>query len=212
MYNSNNFTKFQFDSDIETSKYKIDRISNMLKEKRSELEKIKYIINIYEREQVDIIKDEVSYYWFFPSYIENINKWLEISKTKYDKRKRYIEKDMYDEISQTISDKLFCKKPIQIIGTMCGGYENYTNIIVFVCEDMQFRLSIPNFKNINTKNIWYADYGKLTISVRTGLCSTSVITSDYDENVIYEEIENFFNDEEEMNKIKKETKDVLLKI
>lgn len=215
MYNSDNFTKLQFDSYNsygETSKYKIDRIRNMLKEKKSELEEIKYIINIYEREQVDIIKDEVSYYWFSHSYIEYISKWIEMSKTKYDKRKKYTEKDMYDLISQTISDKLFCKKPIQIIGTMCGGYENYIDIIVFICEDMQFRLSIPNFKNINTKNISYAYYGKLTISVRTSSCSTTVIASDYDENMIYEDVEKFFNNEEEMNQIKEKTKDVLLKV
>lgn len=211
MYNVGNLKYgsmyFEDEPDTLTSRYKIERINTMIKEKKSEIERLKYIINLYERERINIIKEEISYYWYSHSYIDKIRKWLEISKTKYDKRKKYEEKEAYDFISDIISSKIFLNKPIEIIDTLCGGYENYTDIIIFTCEDMQFRLEIPNFNSMTIRNFQYANEGKLVITVKESSCGYLVIASSYDEDEVAEQLKKFFDDEEKAKKIKEKTKD-----
>lgn len=213
MYNVGNLKYgsmyFEDEPDMLTSRYKIERINTMLKEKKAEIERLKYIINLYERERLNIVKEEVSYYWYSHSYIDKIRSWLEMSKTKYDKRKKYEEKEAYDFVSDVISSKIFLNKPIKIIDSLSGGYENYTDIIVFICEDMQFRLEVPHFKSMTVKNFQYANEGKLTITVKDSSCSCAVIASSYDEDEVIEQLKKFFDDEEKTKRIKEKTKDYI---
>lgn len=205
MYNTNdnnNCYYFGEYDNLKDSKYRISRINSMLNDKKRELEELKYAVEIYEKERVRTVLNEVSYYWYNPSYREKINEWLKKEKTKYDKRKKNPEKEYFDFITEQISNYVFCKKPIKIINTMVGGYERYYDAIEFTCEDMQFQLNMPNLKSINSTNFEYANEGKIAIYVRSSSCSITQIASGYDENEICKQIEKFFEDEERIKEIK----------
>lgn len=205
MYNTNSDNKFCYCGeyeDLKDSKYRINRINSMLNNKKRELEELKYAVEIYEKERVRTVLNEVSYYWYHPSYREKINEWLEKEKTKYDKRKKNPEKEFFDFITEQISNYVFCKKPIKIISTMIGGYEGYYDAIIFTCEDMQFQLNMPNLKHIDSKNFECANEGKIAIYIKNSSCSITQIASDYDENEVSKQIEKFFEDEERIKEIK----------
>lgn len=189
-----------------SSKERIATIENMVKQKEKELEEMQYTLDVFKREWANVIKSNIYYYWWYDNDLENIQYWLDFSKTKYDKRKKYPQKENFDSATYRISHWLFGDRDIEITETMHGGWDNYTDIVVFQCEGLEFHLSIPKFKNIYLDNIEYAHYGKLEIAVRDSSCSYDVIASDYDEDEITVQINEFFKNTEEIERIKNKLK------
>ena len=189
------------------SEDKISIIDNIIQEKEKEIENLKYTLDIFKREKVSVVKNEVEYIWFNHKNVEDIRKWLEITKTKYDKRKKYEEKDAVDFTERMLSRFIFGNREVKIYNASYLGLEHYGTIIDIFCEGMNFEVIIPNFNNINVNNIKDAYNGMVAIFVRTSDCSWDLIAIDYDEEHINYDIEKFFEDKERIEELKEKTKE-----
>ena len=89
---------------------------------------------------------------------------------------------------------------------MYGGYEGYSNIVEFTCDDMEFNLVIPNLEKLTVENAESAHYGKMAVYVKTEPHCITMIAENYDENEIIEEMKKFFNNTDFINEIKENNK------
>lgn len=89
--------------------------------------------------------------------------WLSIKAQKYDKRKKYAEKEAYEYLVGKLKE-IFQVDTCEIIRMCYEGYEQYTRWIEFTTDsDYVFHMTVPVIKRITSKLMADVDYGKVAL-------------------------------------------------
>lgn len=128
-----------------------------------EVEKHSTLKTLAENHLVDMIQRNVNYTSIaFPECLDGAKKWLEISKTKYDRRRHYVEKDWHDRFVRHLENGLQVTG-IEIKSIVICGYDNYAYNVVFTISeyDYVFEIQIPMINHLTASNRKYTCDGKL---------------------------------------------------
>lgn len=108
------------------------------------------------------IRKNVNYLWVDYNF-DGAKDWLSIKAQKYDKRKKYAEKDAYDYLVDNLKE-IFQVDTCEIIRMCYEGYEQYSRWIEFTTDsDYVFHMTIPVVKRITPKLMSYVNYGKIAL-------------------------------------------------
>lgn len=108
------------------------------------------------------IRRNVDYFWA-DYYFKDAQKWLSIKATKYDKRKKYPEKEAYEHLVDILK-KVFQVEVLEIFSMSYEGYEQYTRWIEFTTDsDYVFHMTVPVVKRITTELMLMVNYGKIAL-------------------------------------------------
>lgn len=124
-----------------------------------------------------MIRKNVNYLWV-DYYFDGAKDWLSIKAQKYDKRKKYAERDAYEYLVGKLKE-IFQVDTCEIIRMCYEGYEQYSRWIEFTTDsDYVFHMTVPVIKRITPKLMSYVYYGKITLGYYTGescrrICGTS---------------------------------------
>lgn len=109
-----------------------------------------------------MIRKNVNYLWVDYNF-DGAKKWLSITAQKYDKRKKYTEKDAYEYLVDKIKE-IFQVNTCEIIRMCYEGYEQYSRWIEFTTDsDYVFHMTIPVIKRITPELMSYVNYGKIAL-------------------------------------------------
>ena len=163
-------TSNMIDSYTGASSEDIKAINSALKlsaYEHEELERHEKLSQLADEEVVYTIKRKVNYIWLADYIFESARDWLSIKSQKYDKRKKYPDKENYNQLVDTLK-KIFQVDTLEII-TMCyEGHGRYSRWITFTTDsDYIFYMTIPVIKNITIDNIDYVNYGKIGLGYYT---------------------------------------------
>ena len=118
-------------------------------------------------------------YLYIDYHFDNAEKWLSISSQKYDKRKKYIEKNSYDFLVGVIKEA-FQLETVKIIRLTYEGYDMYTRWVEFTTDsDYVFHMTIPVINKVNVDNLAYVHYGKIALGYYTGKGSIKTLGYSY---------------------------------
>lgn len=113
------------------------------------------------------IRKNVNYLWV-DYYFDDAKNWLSIKAQKYDKRKKYAEKDAYEYLVGKLKE-IFQVDTCEIIRMCYEGYEQYSRWIEFTTDsDYVFHMTIPVIKRITPELMSYVDYGKIALGYYVG--------------------------------------------
>ena len=109
-----------------------------------------------------MIRKNVNYLWVDYCF-DGAKDWLSIKAQKYDKRKKYVEKDAYEYLVDKFKE-IFQVDTCEIIRMCYEGYEQYSRWIEFTTDsDYIFHMTIPVIKRITPELMSYANYGKIAL-------------------------------------------------
>jgi len=146
------------------------------------LERHQKLSQLADEDVAYTIRKNVNYLWV-DYYFDDAKEWLDIRTQKYDKRKKYKEKDAYEYLVNEIKE-IFQVDTCEIIRMCYEGYEQYSRWIEFTTDsDYIFHMTIPVVKRITPKLMSYVYYGKVTIGYYVGenyrrICGASYNTTE----------------------------------
>lgn len=141
------------------------------------LERHQKLSQLADEDVAYMIRKNVNYLWV-DYYFDGAKDWLSIKAQKYDKRKKYTEKDAYEYLVGKLKE-IFQVDTCEIIRMCYEGYEQYSRWIEFTTDsDYVFHMTIPVVKRITPKLMSYLYYGKITLGYYVGesyrrICGTS---------------------------------------
>lgn len=141
------------------------------------LERHQKLSQLADEDVAYMIRKNVNYLWV-DYYFDGAKDWLSIKAQKYDKRKKYAEKDAYEYLVGKLKE-IFQVDTCEIIRMCYEGYEEYSRWIEFTTDsDYVFHMTIPVVKRITPKLMSYLYYGKITLGYYVGefyrrTCGTS---------------------------------------
>ena len=159
----------------------IEQAKNLSDEEKHECEKHEKLYNLTLEDLAYNIRAKVKYYWL-DFYIEQAIEWNSIRKGKYDKRRKYSEKDSFESITHSIQE-LFDDKSIEIVDLCSESYGCAYWITFTNSSDYVFHLRTPNIKNLRANNMQELNYGKISFGYYSSehlidTVSTSYLGSD----------------------------------
>lgn len=102
--------------------------------------------------------------WAYHEAFEGAKKWINICKTKYDKRRKYQEKDWYDWLKTRLEQGLNITG-LNIIDIIPYGCDLATLIEFTVDEyDYVFEMMIPHIQKLSVKNYEDLSHGQVSLS------------------------------------------------
>lgn len=114
-----------------------------------------------------MIRKNVNYLWV-DYYFDDAKDWLSIKTQKYDKRKKYAEKDAYEYLVGKLKE-IFQVDTCEIIRMCYEGYEQYSRWIEFTTDsDYVFHMTVPVIKRITPELMSYVYYGQITLGFYVG--------------------------------------------
>lgn len=129
---------------------------------RKKLERHQKLSQLADEDVAYMIRKNVSYLWVDCNF-DNANDWLSIKAQKYDKRKKYAEKDAYEYLVNKLKE-IFQVDTCEIIRMCYEGYEQYSRWIEFTTDsDYVFHMTVPVIKRITSKLMADVDYGKVAL-------------------------------------------------
>lgn len=109
-----------------------------------------------------MIRKNVNYLWV-DYYFDSAKDWLSIKAQKYDKRKKYAEKDAYEYLVGKLKE-IFQVDTCEILRMCYEGYEQYSRWIEFTTDsDYVFHMTVPVVKRITPELMSYTNYGKIAL-------------------------------------------------
>lgn len=134
---------------------------------RKKLERHQKLSQLADEDVAYVIRSNVNYLWV--DYCFNGAKdWLSIKAQKYDKRKKYAEKDAYEYLVDKLKE-IFQVDTCEIIRMCYEGYEQYSRLIDFTTDsDYVFHMTIPVIKRITSKLMPYVNNGKIALGYYEG--------------------------------------------
>lgn len=183
------YTKWTWDritgEEIKPSSIQFSDVERRLEKKKESIEDLKNEYNLLEKQAFGLYKNQIHYYEF-DFVLENAKKWFRMLKTgtdsdgkKIDKRKKYMEKDLYDRLIEDLK-KYLGIEDFEIIEFIDFNYGEATQIR-FTSHDHLWYLTIPDLRRIQLKS--YHNYGcrcfALEIVHRDEDCSCSWSVVDY---------------------------------
>lgn len=131
------------------------------------LERHQKLSQLADEDVAYMIRKNVNYLWVDYNF-DGAKDWLSIKAQKYDKRKKYAEKDAYDYLVDKLKE-IFQVGTCEIIRMYYEGYERYSQWIEFTTDsDYVFHMTIPVIKRITPKLMSYVYYGKITLGYYVG--------------------------------------------
>lgn len=131
------------------------------------LERHQKLSQLADEDVAYMIRKNVNYLWV-DYYFDGAKDWLSIKAQKYDKRKKYAERDAYEYLVGKLKE-IFQIDTCEIIRMCYEGYEQYSRWIEFTTDsDYVFHMTIPVIKRITPKLMSYLYYGKITLGYYTG--------------------------------------------
>lgn len=131
------------------------------------LERHQKLSQLADEDVAYMIRKNVNYLWV-DYYFDDAKDWLSIKTKKYDKRKKYAEKDAYEYLVGNLKE-IFQVDTCEIIRMCYEGYEQYSRWIEFTTDsDYVFHMTIPVIKRITPKLMSYVYYGKITLGYYVG--------------------------------------------
>lgn len=128
----------------------------------NKLERHQRLSQLADEDVAYMIRRNVDYFWA-DYYFEDAQKWLSIKATKYDKRKKYPEKEAYEHLVDILK-KVFQVEVLEIFNMSYEGYEQYTRWIEFTTDsDYVFHMTVPVVKRITTELMSMVNYGKIAL-------------------------------------------------
>lgn len=119
-----------------------------------------------DEDVVYMIRKNVDYLWL-DYHFDNAQKWLTIKSQKYDKRKKYSEKDSYDYLVDYLKE-IFQVDVLEIIEMCYEGYSQYARWIMFVTDsDYVFHMTVPVIKMVTVDLLSQVNYGKIALGYYT---------------------------------------------
>ena len=146
------------------------------------LEQHQKLSQLADEDVVYMIRKNVNYLWF-DYHFDDVQKWLTIKSQKYDKRKKYSEKDSYDYLVGYLKE-IFQVDVLEIIEMTYEGYSQYTRWITFVTNsDYVFHMTVPVIKMVTVDLLSQVNYGKIALGYYTSehcmhMCGASYNMSD----------------------------------
>lgn len=146
------------------------------------VEQHKKLSQLADEDVVYMIRKNVNYLWL-DYHFDDAQKWLSIKSKKYDKRKKYSEKDSYDYLVGYLKE-IFQVDVLEIIEMTYEGYSQYTRWITFVTNsDYVFHMTVPVIKMVTVDLLSQANYGKIALGYYTSkhcmhMCGESYNMSD----------------------------------
>ena len=96
-------------------------------------------------------------------YFDGAMAWLSIRSKKYDRRKKYPEKEAYDALVDVLKE-VFQTEVLEVFSMSYEGYEQYTRWIEFTTDsDYVFHMTVPVVKRITPKLMSMVNYGKIAL-------------------------------------------------
>lgn len=168
------------------------------------LERHQKLAQLADEDVVYTIRKNVHYLWV-DFYFDKAQEWLSIKAQKYDKRKKYPEKDAYDYLADELKE-IFQVETIEIVRMCYVGYERYNRWIEFTTDsDYVFHMTVPVVKELTAELLREADYGKMTLGYYTSEYSTRTGGSSYnatDLKVVMDDILTSEEHEKHLSKVK----------
>lgn len=164
-----------------------------------EITKYERLLQLAKKDRVSVIKNNVDYI-NYAFCLKDAKKWyymINDKSLKIDKRKHYQEKDMYEYFIKYFKEDFIDDRDIKIVGFLSGGFEEYYIRVEFECNEKCFAIEIPIIKNINERNIEFANYGKLALLIKVSSCCWETIAQSYKEEDIKEAFEKEIGDKNE---------------
>lgn len=126
------------------------------------LERHKKLSQLADEDVAYTIRKNVNYMWV-DFLFDNAKEWLSIRKQKYDKRKKYEEKESYELLVNKLKE-IFQVNTCEIIRMCYEGYEQYSMWIEFTTDsDYVFHMTVPVVKRITPELMSYVNYGKIAL-------------------------------------------------
>lgn len=130
------------------------------------VEQHKKLSQLADEDVVYMIRKNVNYLWL-DYHFDDAQKWLSIKSKKYDKRKKYSEKDSYDYLVGYLKE-IFQVDVLEIIEMTYEGYSQYTRWITFVTDsDYVFHMTVPVIKMVTVDLLSQVNYGKIALGYYT---------------------------------------------
>lgn len=142
------------------------------------LERHQKLCQLADEDVAYMIRKNVNYLWV-DYYFDGANDWLSIRSKKYDRRKKYPERDAYEYLVGKLKE-IFQVGTCEIIGMCYEGYEQYTRWIEFTTDsDYVFHMTIPVIKRITPELMSYVNYGKIALGYLESECYRRMCGASY---------------------------------
>lgn len=142
------------------------------------LERHQKLSRLADEDAAYTIRRNVDYLWA-DYYFEDAKKWLSIKANKYDKRKKYPEKEAYEHLVNILK-KVFQVEVLEIFSMSYEGYEEYTRWIEFTTDSAYvFHMTVPVVKKITLELMSMVNYGKIALGYYRAEHSIMVCGSSY---------------------------------
>lgn len=163
----------------EASSMDIAKADDLMRYEKQELQRHKKLYELAQEDLAYVIRKNVVYPWA-DGFIDGAIKWLATLNTKYDKRKKYHEKDDYDILTMMLR-QAFNIERIDIINIVTYSYDAYAHRVEFITDDdYVYYVVIPNTSKLTVKNMDEVYYGKLSFGYKTNSNSFYTISHSYD--------------------------------
>lgn len=124
------------------------------------------------------IRKNVNYLWA-DYFFDDAMAWLSIRSKKYDRRKKYPEKEAYERFVGILKE-VFQAEVLEVFNMSYEGYEQYTRWIEFTTDsDYVFHMTVPVAKRITPKLMPMVNYGKIALGYYQAEHSIMVCGSSY---------------------------------
>lgn len=189
------FLEYQKKLEDEKMLFNIEQAHNLTVEMKNEANKYAKLAELAFNNELDVLKNSLRGRWLSLSYpVQGASKWLNMlsSGEKIDGRKKYEEKELYENLVHRISELL--DEDVEILEINFYGYERSAYDVVFKLKndffERKFELVIPETERLNKDNLDYCNYGKLRISYQPRPSCWDYICSSYNK----EDLKNKFKE------------------
>ncbi len=156
----------------------INSAVKLSKIQKEEAERYTKLSQLADEDLAYTIRKNVNY-GFVTYLFDSAMKWCEMRTGKYDKRRKYNEKESYDYIIGKLK-KIFNVKTVEIIRMVYLGFDQCEMWIEFTTDsDYVFRLEIPNINRVTTENMVSLRYGMAGLAYYENSCCIRCVGSSY---------------------------------
>lgn len=142
------------------------------------LERHQKLSQLADEDVAYMIRKNVNYLWV-DYHFDDANDWLSIRSKKYDRRKKYPEKEAYERFVGILKE-VFQVEVLEVFNMSYEGYEQYTRWIEFTTDsDYVFHMTVPVAKRITPKLMSMVDYGKIALGYYRAKHSIMMCGSSY---------------------------------
>ena len=147
----------------------------LVEREKSEYEAHHTLWNLAVKNVADAVRKSVAYPWA-SLFIEDARRWLSMQKEGIDGRRNYQEKQCYDNFVHQLN-QIFDRDDILIIDITPYNYSEAWLVRFVTKNDFIFLLDVPNITQINAKNVYDLELGKLKFGYLDKDCRHYVASS-----------------------------------